>query len=299
MRHRRQPDPIREQAADLLGETGTGQLGVGDHDRRPRSLHETGVGGLVVGRGVGVGDEHGGAARGRDLEDRAAGASDHEIAGEERFPEVGDVAAQVVVRPRRAELADVSLAGGVEDVKAGARERLERGVVDRAGPLRAAEHDHARFARADPEPGPRRETVDGSGRHRSAGDAVAGSVAALDRERQEHQLGHRSQHAVRQSEVAVGLHQDERDPARDSRQPDGCRDVAAGAERRRRTGVPHDPQRRPHGRGVDHRGTGRLCRALAVQGLNADRVQLIPGGGHELELRPLATDERDLSALSP
>src|SRR5581483_2980266 len=101
-------------------------------------LHEPCVGGLVVGGGVGVGNQHGGLAVGGDLEDRTAGARHHQVAGQQRLAEPGDIAAQVVVLSGGVQVVQVALAGGVQDPKPGAGERLDRGLVDRAGALRAA-----------------------------------------------------------------------------------------------------------------------------------------------------------------
>ena len=121
--------------------------GIGDEDRRP------------AGRG--------------DLEDRAAGAGDDEVAREQRLTEAP--VCSRAGRSGRPGTADrrIALAGRVQHAEAGAGERLDRGVVDRARPQRASEHEHARLVRPDPEPPARRRAVGRGRRNRTTGDAVA------------------------------------------------------------------------------------------------------------------------------
>ena len=185
--HRGQPRPVGEQAADRRRQPGPVELAVGDHHRRAGLLEVPRVGALVIGGGVRIGDQHRRPAVGGDLEHRAAGAGDDEVAGGERLAEVADVAAQVVVRARRAcsEARSRSPAACRTRNRAPG-ERLDRGVVDRARAERAAEHEHAGLRRVDPEPPARRGPVGGRRRHRAPGDPVARRLAAVDRERQAH-----------------------------------------------------------------------------------------------------------------
>ena len=103
-RHRRQPGRVAEQGADLGGEARGAHRLVLDHHRRARLRHPGGVGALVVGGRVRVGDEDRRPARRGHLEDRAARAAQDQVAGGEAVAEVGLVLEQrvgVVVRARR------------------------------------------------------------------------------------------------------------------------------------------------------------------------------------------------------
>ena len=86
--HRRQAAVVGQQLADLGCQPCGRELAVFDHDRGTGLLHVPGVGGLVVGGGVRIRDQHRGPPRRGDLEDRPAGASDHQVAGEQRLAEV-------------------------------------------------------------------------------------------------------------------------------------------------------------------------------------------------------------------
>ena len=118
----------------------------------------------------GYGIEHRGLAVGGDLEDRAARraprrgrsrAAPRRIAGCSRAGRSAAPARPVL------EVAQVALAGGVQDAEARAGERLDRRVVDRARALGAAEHEHARLAQADPEARPGGLPVGGRRRDRA------------------------------------------------------------------------------------------------------------------------------------
>src|SRR5205085_4377278 len=111
-------------------------------------------------------------AEGGDREDRAAAPSHQEVAGEQRLAELGDVRPEVVMRTRGPQLAQVSVTGGVKHPEARSRERLDRRVIDRSCSLRAAEHEHARLLRADPEAGTRSPTVARWRGHRAPRDAI-------------------------------------------------------------------------------------------------------------------------------
>ena len=124
------------------------QLGVGDDDRGARLGHPARVGGLVVGRRVRVGDEDRRAPVRGDLEDRAAGARDAQVAGQQRLAEGRDVLAQVVVaggRGRAARAAPRSRASpqACRTRKSAPASACDRRLVDRARAQRAAEDEHA------------------------------------------------------------------------------------------------------------------------------------------------------------
>jgi hypothetical protein len=56
-RHRGQPERVAEERVDLAPQALGRQLAVADHDGRPAVGHPARVGGLVVGRRVGIGHE--------------------------------------------------------------------------------------------------------------------------------------------------------------------------------------------------------------------------------------------------
>ena len=174
--HRLQPRAIAEQRAHLAGQPLRRQLGVGDDDRGARLGHPARVGALVVGRRVGIGHEDRRAPVGGDLEDRAAGARDAQVAGQQRLAERRDELAQVVVGRRigaepRAQRLVVARAAGVQHAEVGAGQRLHRRLVDRARAQRAAEDEHARVVRRQAEARAGGGAIGRRRRHRAPGDA--------------------------------------------------------------------------------------------------------------------------------
>ncbi len=79
----------------------SGQIGVLDDDRGSRVRHPVRVRVLMGAGRMRVRHEHSTAAGGGELEDRAAGACQGEIAGSERVAEVGQVLEQRVAGARR------------------------------------------------------------------------------------------------------------------------------------------------------------------------------------------------------
>ena len=126
--------------------------------------------------------------------------------------------------------------------------------------------------------------------------AVARAVAAVDRKREADAACARRQQPVRDAEVAVGLGQHERDPARQRGEPDRSGDVAAAAEDGVRPQLGEQPAGAEHGPRGKAGGARRAQRVRAAQAGDADRAQLVAGGRHELRLRALAADEDDVSA---
>ncbi len=278
-----------EQLAGLVGEAGGGQLGVGDHDRGAAVGHPAGVRRLVVGGGGRVRDQDRRSAVGGDLEDRAAGAGDHEVGGEQRLAELVDVLAQVVVRAGR---------GRARGSRA-RRRRAGRGTSRRRTPRRAA----WLIERAPSEP-PNTSTTVSSGaspkRARAAARSVAGgghrppgdAVALAARARRAGTPGRRAaaKGASRRLEIAevrVGLGQHQRDPQQHGREADRPRHVPARRPSPRRlsaraAGAPSVTT----ARGGEQRGPRRLQRVAAVEPRDADRAQLVAGRRHQLAPPP-------------
>ena len=105
-----------------------------------------------------------------DLEDRAAGAGDGEVGRGQRVAERLDVGPQVVARGAGTARARSAVVVALRRRRAArrngaSRERLDRGLVDRARAQRAAEDEHARLVRARGRSGlaPRPRSVDGGG----------------------------------------------------------------------------------------------------------------------------------------
>ena len=98
-----------------------------------------------------------------------------------------------------------------------AAEGLHRGEVEAPRAEGAAEHEQAALAGADPEAlaglGP--VGLAGPRRHRPPRDQVAVRVEALDRKGEADAAGERSERAVGDAQVAVGLREEKRDPAGD------------------------------------------------------------------------------------
>ena len=291
-RHRRQPAAVGEQPPDLVAPAGRPVSSLsGITIAAPALLHEARVRRLVVGGRVRIRDQHRRPAVRGDLEDRAAGARHDQIAGQQRLAEVGDVAAQVVVRSPgagpRARARSRSPAACRTRKRAPAN-AVDRRLVDRPRALRAAEHEHARLVAARSRSGParRRQSVAGAGTGRPV-THVAGAVATLDRKRQAHAPRERRQQPVGQPEMAVGLDQHERDSRDDRGQPDRPGDVAAGAEDRRRP-QPRDRSARASTHRAGRRSAPRRAAATgraARQRRDAQRAQLVAGGRDELDAR--------------
>jgi hypothetical protein len=256
---------------------------------------------------VRVRDEDRRQPRGEELEDRPTRARRDQVGRSVGVGERVDVRMQVVVRGR-AELveptAQVVVVAPARRVQHGERrrpsERLERRLVQRAGAERAAEHQEAALVGADPEPLARRGAVrpHGPGGHGTADHLVGIAGAALDRERQEHVPRKPRQQPVRNAEVAVGLRQHERDPARDRSQPNRPRHVAAAAQHHVGARLAHEPARPAHRARGQRRRPRCLQRVAPVETGHRQRMERVAGGGHELGLRPLAPGELDVRAPS-
>ncbi len=199
-----------------------------DHHRGTRVGHPLGVGALMIGRRIRIGNQDRGAPRCGDLEDRATRSREDQVARRERVGKPGLVGEErVAVRvggvcQALADLVVVAVAADMEHVEIAIRrpgpgERLERAAVDRPGALAAAEDQDTAIVGCDPETLARRGAVrsrDGRG-HRPARDEVAIIVATVDREGEAHAPGAPGEQAVGEAEVAVGLGEDERQAERD------------------------------------------------------------------------------------
>ena len=268
--------------------------------RRAAVGHPARVRGLVVGGGGRIRDQDRRSAMRGDLEDRAAGAGDDEVGGEQRVAEVVDVRPQVVVGSGRLERGEVAYARGVQHAERRARERLDRRLVDRARAQRPAEHQDDRVVEGEPEAGaggargpspapgpagPSRDTASPPCR-RSGTQGRRGARA-------ERAADWRSRDASRPRSGPAGSAAARRParpaPPRTPRRP-SPRPLSAGAA--------GGPTRRPRARRARTRPRGPQ-RVATVQPGHADRVQLVAGGRDQLRLRPLATDEDDVGALSP
>src|SRR5579864_4353782 len=89
------------------------------------------------------------------------------------------------MRTRGPQVREVALARRMKHSKAGPCKCLDRSVVDRTGALGAAEDEHARLLRSDPEALPRGIAVGRCRRDWPAGDPISGSVPPFEGERQE------------------------------------------------------------------------------------------------------------------
>ena len=279
-----------------------------DDLRRARPLHPARVRPLVVGRRVGERDQDRRAPGGGELEDRAARASQDQVAGGEHVAEVRLVLDQlvalliwsgvealaqrrVVARPRQVQHAEVAaLALG---------ERLDRGEVDRARALAPSDDQQHPLLVADPETRPRRVAVRGQHRlgHRPSRHHVLVAGAVLDRERQADPPRPPGQQPVRQAEVRVGLGQHQRRAGQRRRQPGRPGDVAAAAHHH--VGAP-PPQRRARRADRADRlepGPRRAQRVAPVDPAHAEEVDLVARGGNQLRLHLVAgAEEADLGA---
>ncbi len=287
------------------------ELLVADRHRGARLGHPGGVALLVAGGGVRVGDEDRRPPGRRQLEDRAARASQHQVAGGEAVAEVGLVGEQrvaLVVRGggepllQRREVARPAQVDDVEVAAGALGQRRDRALVDRAGALAAADDEQAARPGGDAEALPRRGPVgrQHGRRHRPPGERVAAAVAAGDREGEADPPRRPRQQPVGEAEVAVGLGQDQRDARQHGGDPGRAGDEAAAAHHHVGPAAPQHPRRRAdRGQRLDPRHR-RAQAAAAVDPAHLDEVDLIAGGGHQVGLDPLArAEEGDLGAASP
>ena len=243
--------------------------------RRARVRHPARVLGLVVRGRLRVRDQDRGPARGGDLEDGAARARDHEVAGRERVGERVHVLDHLVagrVADALTHLREVACARDVQHVHPGQCRRTAARFTDRA-PMLPPNTTTALRVRRDTEPRPRCLAVglEHRARDRAAGDEVTLALAAFDRKRKAHPAREAGEHAVREAEVAVGLAQDERRAPRHRGQPHGPGDVSAAGEHRVRAdaleqAAGRSDSRRPRVRPRPARGSGCGGPARAPRG---------------------------------
>ena len=197
-----------------------------DDDRGARLRHPGGVGGLVVGGRVRIGDEDRRPAGRGDLEDRAARAAEHQVAGGEAVAEVrlvGEQRVAVAVRGRaRAARAAPRSRGARRGGRRGSRgprarrsASIAHSLIERAPwlpPITSRQRRPAAIAEALAG----RVAVGGEHRRRDrpAGDQVPLPLAAGDREGEADPPRPPGEQAVGEAEVAVGLGEDERRPRR-------------------------------------------------------------------------------------
>ena len=233
------------------------ELGVGHHDRGAAVRHPARVVGLVVGGGVRVGDEDRRAAV-RRRPRRSSRRSGRRRGRSRRAP------ARRAGRSR----AGRSAGAGRRAARAARRGRARRWRAGRGTGRPASPSTAASLIERAPSEPPKTSTSGSSAptpkraraagavgrgrRHGAAGDPVARAVAPLDREGQADAPREGRQQAVGQAEVAVGLGQDERAPARaTAASADRAGHVPAAAQhragptsRRIRAGVPTAPAAR-------------------------------------------------------
>ena len=178
-------------------------------------------------------------------------------------------------------------------------EGLDGRPVEGPGALAPPGHQHGRGLGRDAEgasPGRARRGGDGAA-HRPAADQVAPPRPPLQREGQGHAAGQRRGQPVRDPQVGVGLHQEER-PAR---QPRGHRgragDVAARAHDDVRPPPAQDARHPRHGQGGLEQGPQVPEAQAAVEAAQADQVLGVPRGGHQL--RPGAAAHADHADRGP
>ena len=175
----------------------------------------------------------------------------------------------------------------------GGSEGIERGLVEPSRPQRAAEDQQALLVGPDAEALASRRAVglDGARGNRATGEQVLAALALGQRKRQEDAPGQGREQAIRDPEVAVGLHQRQRQPQRATGEADRTGHIAAGAEHGVGLDAPQQPPG-PPGRAERQcerpRGTERVA---PVDARNLERVERIARRGHELRLGAPATDE--------
>ena len=292
-----------QQGGDLAGQPRTVELAVRDDHGGARLRHVARVARLMVGRGLRVGNQDGGQPGRRELEHRPAGARRREIGRDKRIGERLDVRVQVVVGrpPERVEslgqLVVVADAARVEHrARRGRSERVERGVVQPPRPERAAEDQQALLVGPDAEALASRAAVgfDGARGNRTTGEQVLAALALGQRKRQEDAPGEGREQAVRDPQVAVGLHQRQRQPQRATRETDRTRHIAAGTEHGVGLDAPQQPPGppgRPERQCERPRGTERVA---PVDAGHLERMEGIARRGHELRLGAPAAHEHDV-----
>ena len=137
------------------------------------------------------------------------------------------------------------------------------------------------------------------GRNRTAGDQVLLSGPPGDREGEADAPCAAGENAVGETEVAVGLGQDQRQAAHDRRQPRRPGDVAAAAEHRLGAALAQHPARGGDRAQRQRERAGGANGVLAVETAKLEQLDLIARRGHELGLGAVVrADEEDLGALS-
>ncbi len=181
-------------------------------------------------------------------------------------------------------------------------ECLDRGQVDRAGPLAPAHHQQAARLGWNPESLPGRDAVglEHRGGHRPPGHQVALSLPSRDREGEADAPRPVRQQAVGEAEVAVGLGKDEGGAGEDCAEPSRPRDEATASHDDVGLPAPDRSPCRPHRQQRLGCGARRPQWIVAIDPAHLDEVDLVPGGRHKLGLDPLAgAEEADLGAASP
>ena len=259
-RHRRQARLVAEQGAELGRQAGSSLSSRSvDHGRRARVRHPGGVGALVVGGRVRVGDEDRRPAGGGDLEDRAA-RSGRGPGRRRRGSRRGRARTRAACSGRRAGRRRAARAA---PRSRGGRRGGRRGSRDRSRSANAATA-HSLIERApwlppmtsrqrSPAAMPKRVAgaaavgLEHRRRHRPPGDQVAVALAARDREGEADPPGAPGEQAVGEAEVAVGLGQDQRRAAGAARpgRPGRRRSRRRPSPRRRRARGAPGGRRRP------------------------------------------------------
>lgn len=266
----------------------------------------------MASRGVGIGDEDRRAAGGGDLEDRAAGTRQDQVAGGKGVGESGLVGEQRVARhlgtsiEALAQERVVAAAADVEYMEAPfgrfvCGKGVDRAEVDRTGSLAAAEDEQAAVPGRDPEALASRLAIgaDDVAGNRASRDQVLLPQPTVDREGEANSLRATGEDAIGETQVAVGFGQHQRELEHDCREPGRAGDVSATAEDRLRPARSQRPPGGGNGASGEPDGAGSAHRVRAVETAKLEEVDLIARGRDELGLGAIArAEEEDRGAFS-
>ena len=233
-----------------------------------------------------------GAAAGRELEDGAARAGDAEVGGREHALEVVGGRRQAVAilggGHARSHLLEIARAAQVQDdaVERTVAERVGHREVDAERAREGAEGGHHEGIVGQLERLSRlcALRVEEAPRDRTADDAVAIAVAALDREGEEHAPGERRGEPVREAEVRVGLGQHRGQPQGARRGQHRPGDEAAAAEHGVGLAAAQDARAGERRSGIAGERPHELERGLALEAVHLEPVERVAGLRHQAGL---------------
>ena len=313
-RHLVETAGVGEQLLDDVRERPGLELGVLDHQRRAGLGHPGGVGMLVARGRVRIGDEDRGPPGRGQLEHRAAGTGEHQVARGERLGQVRLVLEQgeplwppsgikplagqrIVAVPRDLDHVVLALRG-----RAVAEESVERADVDRPGALATAEDEQAAPIGRDAEAPPGFLPAGGRdpGGHRATGDHIAIALPALDRECETDAARAAGEQPVGEPEVPIGLGEDQGPAGGQRREPTWPRHVSPTAHHRIGAAATQGLPRGRNRRRRERRRPGGLQRSAAIESPEPQEIDLVPGGRDQVGLQPIAgAQEGDFSTAIP